>query len=137
MSVLAENDTLERERFIHFVSQRWKEREGWSTRKFKFQGRDTWVCLSLHQNVAIAAQSWQNDLGWLHLLSMDKNNNNVYSDIIVKVKHTQDDRKWNDALRELLKQVHTDDIKSFLVSNPSATRRHQSNRKKNIVSPKR
>ena len=136
MSVLAQDDTLERERFIHFVGQRWKHRNGWASNKFKFNGRDTWVCLSLQQAVAVAAQSWQNDVGWLHLLSMD-NGANVYSDIIVKVRHTEDDRKWNDALRELLKQVSTNDIKTFLALNPSATRCHQTNREKNTVAPKR
>lgn len=136
MSVLVQDDTLERERFIHFVGQRWKHRNGWVSNKFKFNGRDTWVCLSLQQDVPIAAQSWQNDVGWMHLLSMD-NGANVYSDIIVKVRHTEDDRKWNDALRELLKQVSTNDIKNFLALNPSATRCHQTNREKNAVAPKR
>lgn len=136
MSVLVQDDTLERERFIHFVGQRWKHRNGWASNKFKFNGRDTWVCLSLQQDVPIAAPSWQNDVGWMHLLSMD-NGTNVYSDIIVKVRHTEDDRKWNNALRELLKQVSTNDIKTFLALNPSATRCHQTNRVKNTVAPKR
>ena len=136
MSVLAQDDTLERERFIHFVGQRWKHRKGWASRKFNFHGRSTWVCLSQQQDVPIATQTWQNDVGWLHLLSMDNDTNNVYSGVIVKVRHTEDDRKWNDALRELLKQVSTDDIKAFLALNPSATRCHQTNREKHAVAPK-
>jgi hypothetical protein len=124
MSVLAQDETLDRERFVHFVGTRWKSRKHWKTKTFKFDGRDTWVCLSLHQDVPVAAQSWQTDLGWLHLVSLNKDGHNVYSDVIVKVKQTTSERKWDDAIRALLQQVKTDDIKAFFALNPSAARCH-------------